>query len=827
MNKERVGLFLQARLGSSRLPKKILLPLGGKSLIEQAMESLKNVVADSYVLLTDNDSFSRLELIANKSGFTPLAGPSEDVLRRFAIGLECFPVDIVIRATGDNPLVSSEAATYALEMFKKRNADYLALEGLPLGAGVEIVRAKALLQADREATSSYDREHVCPYLYNNPSKFKIVRLKCLAKWRGEGKSITIDTDTEYENVVKLYSMLYKGHPIELEEIVKALPPAPKILIYPSIAQGNGTGHLIRTLRIAAHLDGVAFYSDDTKRFLSLVQSSGHETPWFINHSQLTSLKLIFVDAKSIDRLPKDIASLSIPIIALDEGGALRSYADYLIDSLPNLINSSPNRRVMPLFDLPAKVQNGAKKIASSSKGKGKEPQVIEVSTQKHFDMLVSFGGEDPKDLTSLFLKQWMSKKIYSYKIGVVLGPGYKGALVQEKDRYSHLLIDWIISPLSLEPYIQNSDIIITSFGLTAYESMRKDKEIYLLEPTLYHHKLAQIDGFSSFPSMKVSKLIELLQKRNRSNDTKIVKKEIPIERQESDVVKIIQEFVPSQITACPLCCSKERVAIHRTQTRSFFKCKKCHTIYQQLYEEFTDRYNQDYFFSEYEAQYGKSYIDDFEPIFQNSLRRCKQIARYLSNKKSLQIPSLLDVGAAYGHFLAATRVFGWNSTGIEISLSAVDYMLEKGHNAICCDFQTYENLTEDFDGYDIISAWFVLEHLATLSTAIDKIISLLKPKAVFAFAVPNYRGISSLKNYKKFLEDSPKDHHTIFTPLYIKRFLKKRGFKKIKIVVTGHHPQRIIKHKANPFLDFLLLQFSKIFRLGDTFECYAQWGGRG
>ena len=131
MSKERVGVFLQARLGSSRLPKKVLLPLGTKSLIEQAMESLKRIEADDYLLLTDKESFSSLELIANKSGFTPLAGPTEDVLRRFAIAIENFPVDIVIRATGDNPFVSSEAATYALEAFKKRGPITLLSKGCP------------------------------------------------------------------------------------------------------------------------------------------------------------------------------------------------------------------------------------------------------------------------------------------------------------------------------------------------------------------------------------------------------------------------------------------------------------------------------------------------------------------------------------------------------------------------------------------------------------------------------------------------------------------------------------------------------------------------
>ena len=162
------GVFLQVRLDSLRLPKKALLELGGVTVIEHAMQSLRRVSAEHHVVLTDERSGPLLEPLAVKCGFDLFAGPRDDVLQRYVLAGRKFGVDRVVRATGDNPLVSWELASRLLSIHQEDNADFSAFDGPPLGTGVEIVEVAALERAVVESDDEYDHEHVTPYLYRNP-----------------------------------------------------------------------------------------------------------------------------------------------------------------------------------------------------------------------------------------------------------------------------------------------------------------------------------------------------------------------------------------------------------------------------------------------------------------------------------------------------------------------------------------------------------------------------------------------------------------------------------------------------------------------------------
>ncbi len=165
-----LAIVLQARVDSSRLPGKALLPLGGKPMILRVMEALNRIPAEMRVLACPEDSLSAFAELAGEAGFTLFAGPKEDVLDRFCLCLRKFGIRHIIRATGDNPFVFADAAYTIITEALALGADYAGYGGLPPGAGVESVNAKALLLAGTEAVSQYDREHVCPYLYTHPGK---------------------------------------------------------------------------------------------------------------------------------------------------------------------------------------------------------------------------------------------------------------------------------------------------------------------------------------------------------------------------------------------------------------------------------------------------------------------------------------------------------------------------------------------------------------------------------------------------------------------------------------------------------------------------------
>jgi spore coat polysaccharide biosynthesis protein SpsF len=201
------GVVLQARIDSSRLPQKALLPLGEAPLLFRVMEALKGVPCDCHVLACPGDSVSALGPWAEKAGFELVPGSKDDVLGRYGAAARRFHLDRIIRATGDNPFVFVDAAVSINREAAALGADYAGYGGLPHGAGVESVAAEALFRAEREAAEGPEREHVCPYLYKHPERFLLHRPLAPLPWRGPSLRITVDTPGDYERAVRLYRAL--------------------------------------------------------------------------------------------------------------------------------------------------------------------------------------------------------------------------------------------------------------------------------------------------------------------------------------------------------------------------------------------------------------------------------------------------------------------------------------------------------------------------------------------------------------------------------------------------------------------------------------------
>lgn len=208
------AVILQARLDSTRLPGKSLLLLDGKPLIVRVMEALNHVTASLRLLACPEDSYSSFEPLARETGFQIHAGPKEDVLERYCQAIRRNNIDRLIRATGDNPFVFTDAANALNAEAMALNADYSGYSGLPLGAGVESVSASALLSCGKNA-SPYEREHVCPYLYNHAELFSLHRPLAPLRWQGQDIRLTVDTQEDFERAKELYSALkndpYRHH----------------------------------------------------------------------------------------------------------------------------------------------------------------------------------------------------------------------------------------------------------------------------------------------------------------------------------------------------------------------------------------------------------------------------------------------------------------------------------------------------------------------------------------------------------------------------------------------------------------------------------------
>ncbi len=249
-------------------------------------------------------------------------------------------------------------------------------------------------------------------------------------------------------------------------------------------------------------------------------------------------------------------------------------------------------------------------------------------------------------------------------------------------------------------------------------------------------------------------------------------------------------------------------------------------------------YEKEYFFEAYKKQYGKNYLEDFPNLVAMAKRRIKHISQRLHTKstkgqrsqreeKSGDSPLLLDIGCAYGPFLVAAKEEGFLPFGIDPAGDAVRYVQETLNITAVqgffpnCPLPTtnYPLSTTHYPLYDVITLWYVIEHFRNLNSVIAEIKKLLKPGGILAFSTPSFSGVSGRKSLRKFLENSPADHFTIWSPKMCKKALALAGFKVKKIVISGCHPERFpllgkFAKSAKSPLYSLLMAISKNFWLG-------------
>ncbi len=221
-----LGVFIQVRLGSTRLPGKALLELAGATVIQHVMRSVGAVHADVNALLTDAASEAALQSPASAEGFQVMVGPDEDVLARYAMAARAWSVNEIIRVTGDNPLTSASLALEILHQHRAARVDLSHYLGIPWGTGVEVIQAEALFTAEHAARLPEEREHITTYLYRHPEQFHILEAPAPARASlSEGRA-TVDTPEDLARVRRLFADLYEGRPIEIERAIPWLKAHP-------------------------------------------------------------------------------------------------------------------------------------------------------------------------------------------------------------------------------------------------------------------------------------------------------------------------------------------------------------------------------------------------------------------------------------------------------------------------------------------------------------------------------------------------------------------------------------------------------------------------
>jgi len=232
----RTVIIAQARMTSTRLPGKVLKTVLGKPLLAYFVERLRRVSLADQVLIATTINASD-EPIVNlcrtlQTGFT--RGSEDDVLARYHDAAVVSGADTVVRVTSDCPLIDPVVIDEAIRFFNATfpNFDYVSnsLEpSYPLGMGVEVFSSRALREAFCEATREPDREHVTPFLYTHPERYRIGGLRYshdLSRHRW-----TVDTPQDLELISRIIEALYPLKPdFNLADIVELLARHPDWLL---------------------------------------------------------------------------------------------------------------------------------------------------------------------------------------------------------------------------------------------------------------------------------------------------------------------------------------------------------------------------------------------------------------------------------------------------------------------------------------------------------------------------------------------------------------------------------------------------------------------
>ena len=224
--------IVQARMTSTRLPGKVLLPILGIPMLSLQLERMRRATSiDGIVIATTVNAADDLIVeLCVQYGVAYFRGSENDVLSRYAEAAHAFGIDVVVRVTSDCPLIEPELIDKAVAVFLQAHGDldYVSntlQPSFPNGLAVEVFSRQVLDQAHRLAVQHAEREHVTPYIYWRPQEF---RLKSLT--HSENLSHhrwTVDTPEDFELVSKIYGVLYLQDPnFDMKQILQLLDRHP-------------------------------------------------------------------------------------------------------------------------------------------------------------------------------------------------------------------------------------------------------------------------------------------------------------------------------------------------------------------------------------------------------------------------------------------------------------------------------------------------------------------------------------------------------------------------------------------------------------------------
>lgn len=226
-------VIIQARLGSTRLPNKVLLDLGGRPVIAWSIDAARKIVGVTKVVIatTENPSDDSIVKWCHENDVACHRGPEDDVLKRYALAARAEDADNIMRITSDCPFIDPHVCGQVLALHTLTAADFTTNNDPPTwpdGLDCEVMSREALETSDREATRPSDREHVATFVRNTRKRFSVKALICplpglnVERW-------TLDTPADLEFLRAVSSHLNTDTPTFMD-VLNVLDANPKIKV---------------------------------------------------------------------------------------------------------------------------------------------------------------------------------------------------------------------------------------------------------------------------------------------------------------------------------------------------------------------------------------------------------------------------------------------------------------------------------------------------------------------------------------------------------------------------------------------------------------------
>jgi spore coat polysaccharide biosynthesis protein SpsF len=227
----KIAAIIQARMGSTRLPGKVLMDLGGKTVLARVVERLRRSTRINEIIVAMTCSVADDAIVreCQQLGVSSFRGSENDVLDRYYRAARVCGAAVVVRITSDCPVIDPQLVDETIQMFQDERADYgsnVFPRTYPRGLDTEVFTVSALEQAWRDAREPYEREHVTPYFYRRPELFKMVSRRgridySQYRW-------TLDTVEDLELLRTIYARFGNEDDFSWGEVIQLMEREPRL-----------------------------------------------------------------------------------------------------------------------------------------------------------------------------------------------------------------------------------------------------------------------------------------------------------------------------------------------------------------------------------------------------------------------------------------------------------------------------------------------------------------------------------------------------------------------------------------------------------------------